>query len=923
MNRAVMSKLGGGLAAAIAALLVAVGAPATASPVSTAPVTDAGPAVGHSTLAPAPTSRVARPKAPAPSSTLQAMSLPVSSASPNPAILSPALRTSALAKSARSPASKPPPAPPKPGLLGSPPQPSPAPSSALSPLASPAPTSAASSTSPPPSGYSAYSHWVTNANGSTTVQLYANRTFYRASNGSWHPIELSLVPAGNAGWLTASADPGSARIASRSGGALVDVPTPAGTITLSHPSAAKAAATLGSGPLSGALHSLASSSAAGLAKAGLPASSVATYPGALASGGLSEALTVDGFEESVSLTSAAASPAYTESLSLPTGASATQDGPGAIAIDSSSGTPIATYGAGIATDASGAEQSLDVTLLGERAGAASIRVSVASSWLTDPTRVFPVSLDPSFISDAANSAGTFDTYVNSDNCFGAYDGQDQLRTGFPLTHQHDTCPVPTTLPNTTRTILYFPAVCPAAVVCSPGTYHVDAGATLRLYNYNVNSNPVAPTSLYGLASLPPDALTDWANQPGLASDTPYSVTSFAEANHFVSWNATALVQHWLDQTGPSSPSDLNNGAELRAGATVGTDGDPSNPEYATTGGRYYRSGAYGAVNGTIYGPTLSFTYETTPEQPGSPSATPANSAAQVSWTAPASNGGSAITSYSVDAYTNATGALAASAAACATCTSGTVSGLSNGTNYDIVIYANNAQGASYGAHANAVTPLAVPGAPTNAVATSANQNVAGTWSAPTSDGGGPITGYEAQAYTSTGSPASSILSCNATCRSIAFNGVPDAGSYEVVIVADNAAGRSAPAISNVVSTPLLPLGSLLAPTTVAAIAEDDSANVSWVAPTTGGLILPIVSYAVAAYQDSNAALISTTSAGSATSITVSGLTNGVGVYFIVTASTLGLLDGTSIASNTVVPLGAPFAPANVTASPGDTQASID
>ncbi|MGH9132022.1 MAG: fibronectin type III domain-containing protein [Acidimicrobiales bacterium] len=810
---------------------------------------------------------------------------------------------------------------PKTGLLGSSPQPSADPSGPVSALIASAPRGAAAT--PASSGYTAFSHWVTGTSGSTTVQLYANRTFYQASGGSWHPIDLSLVPATGGGWLTASADPGSARIADSSAGGLVDVPSSAGTITLSHPGAANVSAAVGSAPPTGALHSLASSGVAGLASLGLPASSVATYSGALASGPVSEALTVDGFEESVSLSTATASPSYTESLSLPSGDSATQDGPGAIALDGPGGTAVATYGAGLATDASGAEQSLDVTLLGDSGGVASIRVSVASSWLTNPARVFPVSLDPSFISDAAGSAGTFDTYVNSDNCYGAYDGQDQLRTGFPVTGQNDTCPVHTTLPNTTRTILYFPSACPTAIVCSSGSYHVDAGAKLSLYNYKVNNNPAASTTLYGLASLPPDTLTDWANQPALASVTPYSVTSFAEGNQFVSWNATALVQRWLDQAGPTSPSDLNNGAELRAGATVGTDGDPSNPEYATTGGRYYRSGAYGAVNGTIYGPTLSFTYEATPGQPGAPSAKSANSSAPVTWTAPANNGGSAITGYTIDAYDNATGALTTTATACATCTTATVTGLSNGTNYDVVIYANNAQGASYGAHANAVTPLGVPSAPTNAVATSANQNVSATWSAPTSNGGGPITGYEAQAYTSGGSIASSILSCNATCRSIAFNGVNDATSYEVVIVAMNAAGLSAPVISNVVSTPLLPLGSLLAPTTVTAIAENDSANVSWVAPTTGGLILPIVSYSIAAYQASNGALISTTAAGSATSITVIGLTNGVGVYFIVTASTLGLLDGTSTASNTVVPLGAPFAPVDVTVSPGDTQASID
>src|SRR6185436_6528451 len=120
---------------------------------------------------------------------------------------------------------------------------------------------------------------------------------------------------------------------------------------------------------------------------------------------------------------------------------------------------------------------------------------------------------------------------------------------------------------------------------------------------------------------------------------------------------------------------------------------------------------------------------TVPGAPTSPTATAGNTQASVSFTVPASNGGSAITGYTV----TSSPAGGVDSHAGTTATTHVVTGLTNGIAYTFTVVETNAAGSSLASDpSNSVTPATVPGAPTNATATPGNVQASVTFTAPVS-----------------------------------------------------------------------------------------------------------------------------------------------------------------------------------------------
>jgi len=168
----------------------------------------------------------------------------------------------------------------------------------------------------------------------------------------------------------------------------------------------------------------------------------------------------------------------------------------------------------------------------------------------------------------------------------------------------------------------------------------------------------------------------------------------------------------------------------------------------------------------------------------------------VPYSAPASNGGLAITSYTaVSTPGSITGTLSQAG-------SGTirVTGLTQGTSYTFTVYATNAVGNGTSSAASAaIAPATVPGAPTiGTAATSGTTAATVPFTAPADNGGSAITSYTA---VSTPGSITGTLS-QAGSGTITVSGLAGTTSYTFVVYATNAIGNSPnSASSNQITTP--------------------------------------------------------------------------------------------------------------------------
>ena len=284
----------------------------------------------------------------------------------------------------------------------------------------------------------------------------------------------------------------------------------------------------------------------------------------------------------------------------------------------------------------------------------------------------------------------------------------------------------------------------------------------------------------------------------------------------------------------------------------------------------------------VAGPTVTVKVpvEGAPGAPTGLTAQAGNQIATLTWGAPAKDGGSPILGYEVryqevggtySAWTTVPGGAGA--------TSTVVRGLDSGTSYEFQVRASNATAAGQPATASVTLGESAPGAPPSLTATGGDGQIALSWGA-SDDGGSAILRYEYR-YAESDETWSdwATVSGAGNARSVTVSGLTNGTLYGFEVRAVNSIGEGE--ASQATATPGR---APAAPTGLTATSQSETITVTWGMPAdTGGT--NITGYQVR-YRVSGGGWTSWTTVGggaSATSYTLTGLTNGTGYEIAVRA----------------------------------------
>jgi len=311
-----------------------------------------------------------------------------------------------------------------------------------------------------------------------------------------------------------------------------------------------------------------------------------------------------------------------------------------------------------------------------------------------------------------------------------------------------------------------------------------------------NGSPITGSidevAVYGIALSASQVMNHWTSG-GYAPGAPTGATASSGVNRAtVSWipptypgpSGTVITGYRVLTTG--GPTQIAPMSVAASPATV----------TGLSGGSLY-SFTVMAQNTYGFGPTSAATANVTPTGaalPGAPTGVVAtvtgSGQVTVTWSAP-SDGGSAITSYTVTPYTGGAAQSPTTVTGSPPATSTVINGLTN-NQYYFQVTATNGVGIGPAGQSGVVTPTTLPGQPPFIRADVGNQQVTVTWGV-TADGGSPITSYTVTTYLGTccATPAPGIAPITVSVDNLStiVTGLTKEVGYSFQVYAANANGN--------------------------------------------------------------------------------------------------------------------------------------
>ena len=455
----------------------------------------------------------------------------------------------------------------------------------------------------------------------------------------------------------------------------------------------------------------------------------------------------------------------------------------------------------------------------------------------------------------------------------------------------------------------------------------DGGSPITSYEYSTDGGATWRTRTTGTTASPMVITSTSAGEPLDNGELVIVQIRARNASGAGDASRSSLVAPLGAPDAPGEVVALAGDGRLTVSYVSGSDGGSAitATEYRLDGGPWTSTGSLsspfsitGLTNGVEYvvevrlvsevGPSdpsapIAATPSTVPTAPTSVEVTGADGVARATWSAPSSNGGAVVASYTATLFDQPVGGIAIASCTVST-TSCELDELDNGRTLYLSVVASNVAGSGApSAPRVSVTPVAAPTVAISSVSVGANLAQVDL---DVDDGGAPISTFE---YSLDGGAWTSAATSS---EPVTITGLTTGRTYAVRFRAVNAVGTG-DASASVDVTPRTTPG---APQSPVAQSGDRSVALSWTAPADDGgdaVVDHVVQYATSVggpfvpFDDGISA------AGSAT---VTGLTNGTEYFFRVVAVN-GAGSGLPSPVVAATPLAAPSAPAITTLNPGN------